>query len=79
MTLQVRDLKDGRSVYLTIDRDMVDQIAFAHYGTNLATTELIYEANPGLSRETMLLPAGVEILLPTFTPPEPPRQIQLWD
>lgn len=79
MTLKVTELPDGTAVYETRDGDMVDQIARAFYGTHLGTSELIYARNQDLSLQPLVLPAGIAIRLPAYTPPEPPGQIKLWD
>ncbi|WP_195161850.1 tail protein X [Mesorhizobium sp. NBSH29] len=77
--MNITERPDGTSVYATVDGDMVDQIANAFYGSHLGTAELIYERNQNLSLQPMVLPAGILIILPKYTPPEPPGQIQLWD
>lgn len=79
MTLTVVEKPDGTAVYETVDGDMVDQIARAFYGTHLGTAELLYERNQDLSLQPLVLGAGVRIVLPPYTPPEPPGQIKLWD
>lgn len=78
MSLKVTELPDGTAAYITNDGDMVDQIAYAHYGTHQLTAEAIYAANQDLSRQEIVLPAGVRIILRRFTPPAPAGQIQLW-
>jgi len=57
--------------YMTRDGDMVDLIAFEHFGTEDAR-EAIYEANPGLADLGLTLPAGVTITLPEWSAPEAP-------
>ena len=64
MTLTVTELPDGTAEYVTTDGDMIDQIAFAYYGTLLRTAEAIYEANQNLSLLPIVMPAGVRIILP---------------
>lgn len=34
---------------ITSEGDMVDQLAYDHYGTNIGTAEAILDANPGLA------------------------------
>ncbi|WP_428527190.1 tail protein X [Roseibium sp.] len=54
---------------LTIQGDMCDLIAFREYGTE-AASGAIWDANPGLADHGPVLPAGLEIVLPDWTPPE---------
>lgn len=71
---------DGRQTYTTIDGDMVDQIAYAAYGTHDMTSSLLYRANPDLAFLSELLPAGIEITIPAYTPsPQVSNQTNLWD
>jgi phage tail protein X len=71
---------DGMDVYVTIDGDMVDAIAFARYGRHGSNTEAIYEANPGLAARGAVLPAGVAVRLPAIPQQETPAPIRrLWD
>lgn len=51
---------------ITSEGDMVDELAFRHYGTHEGTTEAIMDANPGLAARGPVLPAGVTITLPIF-------------
>lgn len=77
--MKVTENANGTAVYSTSDGDLVDQIANAFYGSHLGTAELIYAGNQDLSLQPMVLPAGLSIILPKYTPPEPPGQIKLWD
>ncbi|THK38640.1 phage tail protein [Ensifer sp. MPMI2T] len=71
---------DGSTVYVTIDGDMVDDIASSYYGHHLGKTELIYENNPGLAERGPKLPAGVVIKLPQITTQQTPKAFRrLWD
>ena len=79
MSLKVTELPDGTAAYITNDGDMVDQIAYAYYGTHQLTAEAIYAANQDLSRQEIVLPAGVRIVLPRWETDPTPGQIQLWD
>ncbi len=70
---------DGTSSYVTHDKDMVDDIAQDFYGTQIKTAEHVYDANPDLSLQPMILPAGVVIVLPPFTPPASTSEhYELW-
>jgi phage tail protein X len=71
--------EDGREIYVTIEGDAVDQIAWLHYGRMIGTTELILEANPGLADRGAILPQGITIYLPPPPPVAAPAEIQLWD
>jgi len=79
MTLTVTELPNGTAEYVTADGDMIDQIAFAYYGTHLGTAEAIYLANQNLSLAPIVLPAGTRVILPRYERPTPPGQVQLWD
>jgi len=67
--------------YVTVQDDMIDRIAFAHYGYAEGGVEAILSANPGLSSEPPMLPVNLTIELPALAPqPSPPKQtVQLWD
>lgn len=80
MSLKVDYKENGDVVYTTVELDMVDFIAFKHYGHHRKTAEAIYEANWGLADYGMLLPAGIEIILPTITQqPETKEYVKLWE
>lgn len=64
--------------YTTMSGDMVDEIAFRHYGRTDGTTEQILAANPGLSDRGAVLPAGVSIILPDVAL-EPLGKVKLWE
>lgn len=63
--------------YRTVDGDMVDLIAWRHYGREAAMADIL-DANPGLAARGPVLPAGVEIELPDLPPPAP-ATVKLWD
>lgn len=66
------------SIYLTIEGDVVDHIAFRIYGRSDGATERLLEANPGLADRGPVLPAGIAVQLPP-PPAQAPRQaIRLW-
>lgn len=66
--------------YLTRDGDMIDAIAWTHYGRTAGATEAILAANPDLEARGPKLPAGIEILLPELAPAEAPTgRVRLWD
>jgi len=71
---------DGSALYTTLAGDMVDHIAWRHYGTEFGTTEAILTANPHLAEQGLALPAGIVILLPADAKPVPKSiQRKLWD
>lgn len=69
---------DGTATYTTVQGDMVDQIAFHRYGVHENTTVLVYKRNPGLVDHGLVLPAGIEVILPVYVKPETKSQISLW-
>jgi phage tail protein X len=71
---------DGTPVYITIDGDMVDAVAFDFYGQHSKNAEAVFEANPGLAARGAALPAGIAIRLPRLSQQEQPRAfVTLWD
>ena len=68
-------------LYTTKDGDMADKIAWDYYGTRDGlVVEQMLQANPGLSDHGPVLPAGVIVTLPEFTPASTSTQgIRLWD
>ncbi|MCM0751497.1 hypothetical protein DEA98_09830 [Brucella pseudogrignonensis] len=54
----------GEKVYITIDGDVVDAIAYKYYGKHGKNTEALLEANPDLFAYGPVLPAGLRIVLP---------------
>ncbi|RBO90527.1 tail protein X [Pseudochrobactrum asaccharolyticum] len=70
----------GESVYVTVDDDMLDDIAYVFYGSHAKNTELLIEANPHVLDLDLLLPAGTRIVLPRIAQPVSPKPFkQLWD
>ena len=63
--------------YSTRDRDVLDNICWAHYGT-LACLEQLLEYNAHVAEYGCILPRGVEIKLPAFKLTTE-KGIQLWD
>lgn len=78
LNVTLRD--DGSALYTTLDGDMVDHIAWRHYGTEFGTTEAILDANPNLAELGLSLPAGIAVFLPADAKPEPKvTKRKLWD
>jgi phage tail protein X len=66
--------------YVTIDGDMVDEIAQARYGATAGIVEAIYAANEGLADLGPVLPAGVTIILPDLTAQQKvATRVKLWE
>lgn len=66
-------------IYITRDGDMLDSIAYRAYGKEDAVHNLI-AANPLLSRQPAILPAGIVITLPDISPlpAGTTRTVRLW-
>ncbi|MCB1520936.1 MAG: tail protein X [Hyphomicrobiaceae bacterium] len=67
--------------YETRDGDMLDDIAFRHYGYHRGTVEAILEANRDLSAHPPMLPGGLVIVLPDLpsVAERAPKTVRLWD
>lgn len=67
--------------YVTTGGEMLDLIAWRHYGYHAGTVEAILEANRDLSQLPPVLPAGVEIVLPDLPSAgdRRPKTVRLWD
>ena len=67
-------------IYVSAAGDMLDRIAWRHYGFQAGTVEAVLEANPRLSAWPPVLPEGVRIILPEIARPRgTPPKIRLWD
>lgn len=69
------------ATYTTRDGDMLDSIAWRHYGYHAGTVEAILEANRDLSQHPPMLPGGLVIVLPDMpkAAEQRPRVVRLWD
>jgi phage tail protein X len=67
------------TLYFTKENDMVDEIAYTHYGWCFGTVERVLLANPGLAEYGSFLPAGLTIMLPDIPKPGKQPVIRLWD
>lgn len=56
--------------YTTKDGDMVDLIAYRHYGDE-AGRVAIYDANPWIADKPLELPAGLTVKVPDWEKPKP--------
>lgn len=72
---------NGASIYTTQDGDVLDQIAWRHYGREWGgTTEGLLDPNPS-ALDPAALPGGIAITLPAVAPTPPPRvpRVRLFD
>lgn len=65
---------------LSRDGDTLPQLLLLHIGRDDdEAEEATYKLNPGLEGYGPILPASVEIILPTLTTPEPKTVVNIWD
>ncbi|CAG9297571.1 tail protein X [Celerinatantimonas diazotrophica] len=65
------------TIYRTRDGDVLDRICHDYYGRSSAIMD-VYDVNPGLVEYNVILPAGIDIILPDLA--EPVAQgTALWD
>ena len=70
----------GEQIYRTREGDTLDFIVHRYYGhTTQRIVEQVYLANPELSEEGVILPAGLAVKLPEITLPETEGGIRLWE
>ncbi|MEN5275746.1 tail protein X [Brucella sp. TWI432] len=70
----------GEKVYITVDGDKLDDIAYVYYGKHSKNTEALLEANPDSLAFGPVLPAGVRIILPAIPQEEQAKAFKtLWD
>ncbi|QKW57826.1 tail protein X [Stenotrophomonas sp. NA06056] len=67
--------------YNTRDGDVVDRIAYAHYGEQSpAILRAVFDANPGLAARGPVLSTSIAITLPDVQRPADERKgISLWN
>ena len=63
----------------TRDGDMIDLIAWDHYGFHEGAVEAVLEANPGLAKRPPVLEGGLEIVLPIVERPSAEATVKLYD
>lgn len=56
-------MSDFKQTYITHGGEMLDEIAYKIYDDETMAYQL-YELNPGLVEQPMILPRGIEIKLP---------------
>lgn len=64
---------------VTREGDMLDLIAYRHYGYSSGAVEAILDANYGLADKPPSLPAGIVITLPDIAPAPVKTPVRLWD
>lgn len=69
----------GDKKYLTTDGDELDLIAHLEYGISSDATEMLYDRNYRIAEHDYTMEAGVEVVLPKYTPPKLNQLIRLWD
>lgn len=65
--------------YITKENDVLDEIAWRYYGSNLKTIEPVLEANRGVAEIGLIYSAGIKIFLPDIQKPPVNETIKLWD
>lgn len=55
--------------YVTRGGEMVDEIAWRHYGHQIGTAEAVLDANRGLADHGPILPPGLTVVLPDLALP----------
>ena len=67
------------ATFRTRDGDMLDHIAWEYYGSTAnREVEQLLEANPGLAAHGLILPAGLEIMMPVISEPVQAKGVRLW-
>lgn len=68
-------------IYKTRAGDVVDEIAWRHYGiVNAAILRSVFAANPSLADAGGVLPAGLDVTLPDIEAPATVSEgVTLWD
>lgn len=63
----------------TRDGDMIDAVAWNHYGFHAGTVEAVLEANPRLAQMPPVLDGGLQIILPEIAAPATDTTVKLYD
>jgi len=65
-------------VYITQGGEMLDEIAYDVYSDE-TLVQALYESNPGLVNQPIILPRGIEIILPKMPQTPAPTPINdIW-
>ena len=68
------------TTYTTAGGELIDEIAWRHYGHQRGTTEAVLDANPHLAKEVQPLRPGLTIRLPAIAAPsDTARPVKLYD
>lgn len=62
----------------TAEGDMLDEICARYYPDNPDAIDQVLDANPGLSQHPPILPANIDIVLPTLDNPIK-QTVNIWD
>ena len=62
----------------TAEGDMLDEICARYYPDNPDAIDQVLDANPGLSQYPPILPANIDIALPTLDNPTK-QTVNIWD
>jgi len=66
------------ALYVTRNGDMVDYVAWKHYGSRTGAVEAVLDANPGLADAGVVLPAGRTVTLPDLPAGTTQRVVRIW-
>ena len=64
--------------YTTKEKDMLDAIVHKYYKGQAGALEAVYNANPGLCEQPLLLPAGLVVELPVLNQTGTTNKIDLF-
>lgn len=76
----IQEEDDDRFKYSTVEGETLAGVIYRHY--KVATQEIlkeVFEVNPNLLKYPLILPQGVEIILPEINTSEEIQPIALWD
>ncbi len=60
---------NGKNTVISKQGDTISSLAYRYYGSSQDRVESILEANPHLSQQSAILPAGVIITMPRIDKP----------
>ncbi len=64
---------------VTLGGELLDALVHKHYGDRAGALQAVLDANPKLASHGPVLPAGVNIALPSLPPIKTSKGITLWD
>lgn len=67
------------ATYTTTGGEVIDEIAWRHYGRQIGTAEAVLDVNPGLADLGPVLPPGVTITLPDLAEASASVPVKLYD